>query len=222
MKTLFIPAKSNIEIKIVPSELKKIKANKIGIATTIQHFGKVNEMLAQGRILNGILAGKILGCNVDSAKKIEKNIDAFLYIGTGEFHPIKIALETNKEVYTMNPSTGRIKKIDEKDIKIIRNRTKAGLVKFLSSSKIGILVSTKKGQQNLEAAKQIENLYPEKKFYVFAFNTLNINDLENFPFIECWINTACPRIATDDSIRAGKAMINLEDILKFRKESEEK
>ncbi len=219
MKIIFIPAKSNIEIKIIPSELKKIKANRIGIATTLQHFDKVKEMLAQGKMLNGILAGKILGCNVGAAKKIEKNIDAFLYVGTGEFHPIKISLETNKEVYTMNPATGRIKKLDENEINTIKNRTKAGLVKFLSSSKIGILVSTKKGQQNIEAAKQIDQMYPEKKCYLFAFNTLNINDLENFPFIECWVNTACPRIATDDSIRAGKAVINFEDILKFRKEA---
>ena len=35
------------------------------------------------------------------------------------------------------------------------------------------------------------------------FNTLNIEELENFPDIDCWINTACPRIE-------GKNIINMD------------
>jgi diphthamide biosynthesis enzyme Dph1/Dph2-like protein len=36
---------------------------------------------------------------------------------------------------------------------------------------------------------------------------------ENYPFIECWVNTACPRIGTDDIININQPMINLRDAL---------
>jgi len=39
--------------------------------------------------------------------------------------------------------------------------------------------------------------FPEKKFYAFAFDTLNINNLEDFPFIQCWLNLACSRVADE-------------------------
>jgi len=41
--------------------------------------------------------------------------------------------------------------------------------------------------------------------YIFIFNNFNENELENFPNIDFWINTACPRI---DS----KNIINLENL----------
>jgi len=52
----------------------------------------------------------------------------------------------------------------------------------------------------------------DKKYYLFAFDTLQANELENFPFIDCWVNTACSRIADEKS-----NIVNIDDILEFER-----
>ena len=211
MKVIHIHAKSPVDIKLDASELKQLP-EKIGLTTTIQHLHKIEEVKEQLTENNkqAITGGQVLGCDALNAEKIKDKIDAFLFIGSGEFHPIKIALETKKPVFKYNPFTKSLTKINEKDIETYEKKNKASLTKFLSSDKIGILVSTKQGQNHMDKAKILANNskgYKNKEFYIFAFDTLNTLELENFPFIECWVNTACPRIAD------GKPnIINISDI----------
>ena len=72
--------------------------------------------------------------------------------------------------------------------------------KFLHADNIGILVSTKPGQNSYKKAVEIKEKLESKgkKCFIFVFDTLNSNEMENFPFIDFWINTACPRIADDE------------------------
>ena len=135
MKTLFIPAKSEIEIEPL---LKKVKLKgKTGILTTIQHLDKVK------KLKGFIFGGQVLGCNAINARKIQNKVDQFLYIGSGRFHPIEIALETNKPVYTLNPFTKEFKELNQKDIDKIRKKIKGAYLKYLTSNKIGIIISSK-------------------------------------------------------------------------------
>ena len=60
----------------------------------------------------------------------------------------------------------------------------------------------------MSKALQLKNATPDKKFYIFAYDTLDIPSLENFPFVQCWVNTACPRIADEKSF-----MVNIGDLL---------
>ena len=41
---------------------------------------------------------------------------------------------------------------------------------------------------------------------------IDFNDLENFNFIEMWVNTACPRIGYDDMLAQEKPIVDLSDI----------
>ncbi|MBI2112760.1 diphthamide synthesis protein, partial [Candidatus Woesearchaeota archaeon] len=52
-----------------------------------------------------------------------------------------------------------------------------------------------------------------KKFYFFVDNTISYGQLENFPFVEVWVNTACPRIGLDDQEAFRKGVLNLKDVL---------
>ena len=36
-----------------------------------------------------------------------------------------------------------------------------------------------------------------KEAFIFVCDLLDANELENFPFVEYWVNTLCPRIADD-------------------------
>ncbi|MBW3001571.1 2-(3-amino-3-carboxypropyl)histidine synthase subunit [Candidatus Woesearchaeota archaeon] len=193
MKILHIHAKSKADIKLNEAALNALPA-KLGVVTTIQHLHKIDEVISQ--LKDAVKGGQVLGCNVDTAKQISDKVDAFLFIGSGEFHPIAVALETEKKVFKWNPLTQKLTVVKEEDVEKYKKRKKAALARFLSSNKIGILVSVKHGQNRIEEALKLA-AKKDKEYYLFAFDTLNPSDLENFPFIECWVNTACPRIADE-------------------------
>jgi 2-(3-amino-3-carboxypropyl)histidine synthase len=193
MKVLHIHAKSKADVKLSESALNALPA-KLGVVTTIQHLHKLDEIISQ--LKNAVKGGQVLGCNVDSAKQIADKVDAFLFVGSGEFHPVAVALGTGKKVFKWNPFTEQLSVVQDDEVEKYKKRKKASFVKFLSSDKVGILVSTKHGQSRFDEAQKLANK-KDKKYYIFAFDTLNISDLENFPFIQCWVNTACPRIADE-------------------------
>jgi 2-(3-amino-3-carboxypropyl)histidine synthase len=206
MKTLFIEAKYTKKIKIKESELKKLP-KKIGLQTTVQfvnHLKEIQDQLIKHDIkpilkkAKQIYPGQILGCDVSSANNIKDKVDAFLYIGTGKFHPIAIGL-LNKPVYILNPMTGIITTLKKDEVIKYQKKKQGALLKFYNAKNIGILLSTKYGQKfgNLNKLKE---KYKDKQFYEFVFDTINKFELENFSFIDCFVNTACPRIDEDFNV----------------------
>lgn len=222
MKILHI--KAEIEADVLPSveaNAGKLPQN-IGLLTTVQHISqldKVKEFLETkgkkifiGKSRKTQYKGQILGCDFESAKSIAENVDAFLYIGTGRFHPLGIILNTDKPVIAIDPLTKEIKEHSKKDVEKIEKRRKAALAKFYSSKNIGIIATTKPGQQQLKKAVELKKRLKEKNSCIFLADTLDFTELENFPFIGCYVNTGCPRIGLDDTIRTSKPMINIDDI----------
>lgn len=214
MKTLFIEAKSDIKFKL--KQIDKLP-KKIALATTVQFISQLKEIkkeleknnkkviLLQGK--HSKYKGQILGCDIINYKL---DVDAYLYIGDGLFHPKAILLKTEKPVFAFNPFNKTLTKLDNKDIDKIKKQRKAALIKFHSSDKIGIIVSTKPGQNKLKKALELK--LKNKQTYIFLTNTLDFSQLENFPFIQCWVNTACPRIAYDDYSKFNKPVINIDDL----------
>ncbi|MBT3984862.1 hypothetical protein HOD38_02965 [archaeon] len=194
MKTLFIPAKAKAAINLNKITLK----GKTGVLTTAQHLDKVKTIKKK----DFTFLGQVLGCNAKNAKG---NYDQYLYIGSGRFHPIQIALETDKPVYTYNPFTKEFKKLDS--IQKIKNKIKGSYLKYLNAKKVGVILSTKPGQNFRKNYS-----FPKKKVYYFVCNNIT-NQIENFPDIDIWVNTACPRLAYEGEFNA--SIINLTDLLSF-------
>ncbi len=204
MKTLFIEAKYNKPIKL-SKEIEKKLPKKIGLAASIQFLHSLPSIKKQ--LKKAIIAGQVLGCNTKNVEKIKNKVDAFLYIGDGKFHPLGVAVKTKKQVFTFNPLNNKFKRIEKKDIENYEKRKKAALIKFLHAENIGILVSTKKSQYyNIKKLESLKNRYKNKKFYTFIADTINHKQLENFPFIQAWVNTACPRIEEDIKV------VNVEEV----------
>lgn len=189
MKLFHIHAKSTVDVKLPEEFLKKLP-KRIGIVTTIQHLHRIDDVVRQTK---GILAGQVLGCNASQAVKVNKNVDAFLFVGSGEFHPINVALKTGKPVWLWNPVSKNFGLLDEKLIEKYNKLKQGKLAKFMNSGKIGIIVSTKMGQKNLMRAYELLKK-TDKEYYLFACDEVNVSEFENFNFIEFWVNTACPRI----------------------------
>ena len=111
---------------------------------------------------------------------------------------------------SLNTSNTRLVSINEFDF---------SKVKLISSKNIGILLSTKIGQSNSMIAYSLKDRiikkWPDKKVFIFYCSDVNFLELENFNFIDIYINTACPRLAADDSSRSPKSIINASDVEKI-------
>ncbi|MBS3102906.1 diphthamide synthesis protein [Candidatus Woesearchaeota archaeon] len=207
MKTIFMPAKYNGKIELDKIPLEKLP-KKLGLVTTAQFLDAAQEIKNYLEKNNKVVfiekekqknPGQLLGCDVGAATKIQNEVDAFLYIGSGEFHPLGVALNTSKEVFTFNPITSAFSRLDKKEVESYKKNKKIRYAKFLHADNIGILVSLKPGQYSYKKAEEIRNKLSSegKNAFIFVFDTLDSNELDNFPFIDFWVNTACPRIADD-------------------------
>jgi len=216
-ETLFIEMRKKINLNEINfSALDKLHGKTISLAAVIQYINfiiPVKKYLENKGMKVIIKKGRnypahIIGCD---SSAFGKNADNFLLLSDGKFHALNNALELDREIYVFNGKN--LEKISKEDIEKEKRKIKAKLSKFLSSDKIGILVSLKQGQKKPEPYIYdiIEKLKAKnKKPYVFESDTIYIGEIDNFPDIKVWINTACPGLALDSS-----KIINLQDIEEF-------
>jgi diphthamide biosynthesis enzyme Dph1/Dph2-like protein len=145
---------------------------------------------------------QVLGCSKVNTK------DPILLVGAGRFHAINLYLQTS-EVYVLDNNI--IAKISEKEIESLRSKRKTALLKFISANNIGILVTTKPGQENLNKAIQLKEklIKKGKNAFIFVSNNIDITQFENFN-IDSWVNTACQGLSYDNP-----NIINYLEIPKF-------
>ena len=223
MRTLFLEARYKKKFtlpKQIVGKLKKYK--KLALFTTVQFLDSIPEIKAQlekEKIKVELIkpkhcqySGQVLGCSI---KQFKTTAYAFFYIGDGLFHPIALKINNSdnskqsRPVLTFNPFTKKLSEITDKQTARLKQQQKAALVKFHTSKEIGVLISTKPGQHNKKAVDKLVKKYPNKLFYFFIFDTLDFTQLENFPFIDCYVNTACPRISYDDWEKSEKKIIDV-------------
>jgi len=149
---------------------------------------------------------QVLGCS-----KLKTDYPIIL-IGNGRFHAINLAVQNKKHPIIIY-SNGSSIAVSKRETEELEKRKQGALSKFFVSTNIGILVSTKPGQQHIGTAtnlsSKIAKKYPEKNVFLFVTNNINTHEFQNFK-IGAWINTACPGLALDST-----SLLNSEDILPF-------
>lgn len=202
--TLFIPCRSHADIELVVDNiLEKVLFEKIGLVTTAQFVGDLSEIkkrlekagkktiIAPGRPN----PGQVLGCDAQAALNCG-DADAYVYLGTGHFHPLKVAIVTGKPTYMVHPSGGIEKVPDELILKHQKIRA-ARAHQFKEARSVGVLVSTKPGQNRMKQALALKKkLLGKKETFIFAANEIKPDYLIGYN-VDAWVNTACPRIAED-------------------------
>ncbi len=218
MKTLFLEARVRMNVQLTEEQIKKLP-KELALFTTVQFIDSLDAIKKQLEYagIKVILPkakhtqyhGQILGCEF-----IESDAPAFLYIGEGMFHLQAIAVKNNKPIFCYNPYTKKMILFDKKDIDAVVKKHKGAIMKFLEADAVGIIVSAKPGQQWLNRAIEFKKkcIAKGKKTYVFMANTIDFIQLNNFPFIQCWVNSACPRIGLDDKDKIDKPIVNMEDV----------
>lgn len=236
MHVLFLeaPYSGTVELcKATLNYLKKKNYKSVALYASVQfcnNLEKVKEQLQHANITiitsqpdRTHVQGQLLGCDnyhssLQLSEKELQEIDAYLYVGDGKFHPLALVYAQKdspamKEIICNDPLSKKITIMNIDYIKIKLRRYRGSLLRFLSAKNVGIIITVKPGQEHLKPSFFLEKKFPEKKFYYFIDDSISFSQLENFPFIEVWVNTACPRIGLDDQEQFGKGVINLNDAL---------
>lgn len=223
---MFVEAKAKLkELKLDKAIVALNKFKKIGLVSTVQFLEllpdvqktleKAGHQISMAKPqLHAIKAAQLLGCDVTA---IPQDCDCVLYIGTGEFHPFGIGLTqfAEKPFFILNPFSGTVEKLSEKEIRKMQLQQQARIIKFKEAKTVGILVTLKLGQNEMQGNVNVikEKLEKEgKEVFVFIGDTLNPAELENFPQIDAWVNTACPRVVDDQELYK-KPVVNVSEAL---------
>ncbi len=232
MKTLFLEAPFEGKVELCPEALnylKKKKYQKIAVYASAQFVAQLSSVKQQLEA-NGFtvvtskadraqVQGQLLGCSCfRDSLNLQDEVDCYLYVGDGRFHPLALVYGQKdnlncKEVICNDPLARKMSLLTINDVKNLLKKYKSALIKFLSLQNIGVIVSIKPGQEQFKSALRLERLFSDKRFYYFVDNAVSFDQLENFPFIEVWVNTACPRLGFDEQEKFAKGVINLTDAL---------
>ncbi len=196
--------------------------NRIGLATTVQHvqmLDSVREILVRmgktievGDAQQLPYPGQVVGCNFSNVKSIAKDVEAFLFLGGGKFHALGVALATGKPTIIADPYSGTAYALDAEVQKILKQRY-ASIGEASRAKSLGVLVSLKPGQKHLDEALKVKATAEKmgKSCYLFAVREIQPDVLVEFPTVDAYVNTACPRISMDDSSRFDKPVLTVEE-----------
>lgn len=217
---MFVEARSDVHVKQYVEDLAHDLPDRVGLLASVQYvhlLGEAREALeAAGKtVLIGtgddriMYPGQVLGCDFSCGSSIEKDVDCFLFIGEGDFHPLAAAFGVEKEVVILNPVTGERRSVDDVRDRILRKRF-AQIESARSARSFMVIVSTKPGQRRLEAAERVERMLREDGREVHRLVASEISPQALLPYrVDAFVNTACPRVALDDSARYGKPMLTV-------------
>jgi 2-(3-amino-3-carboxypropyl)histidine synthase len=203
---------------LVKKNLKKFK-KKVGLVTTIQHIHtleKIKKLLegegievkigrGGGRVKHD---GQVLGCSFESAKSIAGDVDNFIYVGSGNFHPLGVALATGKKTFAVDPLLGEVRDMEPLKEKILRQRY-GKIAKAQEGKKFGIIIGEKRGQMRKALAFKLKKMIEEKgkRAYLLYLDEITPDSLLPFRKLGAFVNTACPRISIDDAAKFKRPLL---------------
>ncbi len=197
--------------------------SRLGLVASIQHLdlvGPLTQALARrGRTLETgtgdrrlAYPAQALGCNYTSASAIAERVDAFVFLGTGRFHPIGLAFVVDRPVYSLDPLQNTLD--PPLDRGALVRRRQLLVARCRDARRWGVIVSTFAGQDRrpmasaLVARARARGLEAE----VFATTRLDPGDLEGRD-VDAFVNTSCPRIALDDAELYARPMLTPPEFL---------
>jgi 2-(3-amino-3-carboxypropyl)histidine synthase len=226
VRTIYVESRATATIdKAIERSLPLLtKYNKIGLATSVQHLQTIDratEILTRaGKTVvigdSGQInyPGQVSGCNYSNVKSIIDQVEAFLFVGGGMFHALGIALSTSKPTFIADPYENRAFSVNYQAQKILKKRW-ACIEEAQKATTIGVLVGLKPGQKRLEDALRIKQLADkhQKVAHLLVVRELLPETLLEFPTIDAYVNTACPRISLEATEKFSKPVLTINEFM---------
>jgi 2-(3-amino-3-carboxypropyl)histidine synthase len=209
LNVYYLPYREDRDLMSVLKEhYEEIEADTVGLVGVTQYMDraeKAREFLedkgyevVEGKTgLRTTEPGQVLGCDAGAAHNIAEKVEAFVFLGSGHFHPSQVS-ETGKKVYVVDPYEEHIWVEPANSLEDEMQAEHARVIKHKDKKKWGIVTSSKKGQ-NYRQAVQIAKEKLEKHgkdVYVFVEDRIFEPDYKGFG-IDIYVNCACPRMTKD-------------------------
>jgi 2-(3-amino-3-carboxypropyl)histidine synthase len=198
-----------------------LEDTKLGLVGSIQHLHLLEEF--KGRLEQAgfdviipqggarlSFPGQVLGCNYSGD---DDSIGHYLFLGSGDFHPIGLVLHTGKPLAMLDPYTGDAREMPLERINRILRQRFGLIMASADAQRFGILIGEKPGQMRRTLALGLKRMLEKhgKKGYLIALEHIGPELIDFYP-VEAFVNTACPRIAIDDSVRYAKPLLTAHEL----------
>jgi 2-(3-amino-3-carboxypropyl)histidine synthase len=224
--TVYVETRATLAVEeVVQQSIPLLKKwNRIGLATTVQHIQTIDQareiLVRAGKIVvvgdAGQInyAGQVTGCNYTNVKSIADEVDAFLFVGGGRFHALGIALSTSKPTVIAEPYENRAYSISDDAQKMVKKRW-TSIQEAADARVFGVIVSLKPGQLHLELGLHVKEAIEKfgKTAFLLAIKELTPESLLEFPTIDAYVNTACPRISLEAPSKFSKPVLTVDEFM---------
>lgn len=193
--------------------LRELGVRRVGLAATVQHTHVLADVRRGLRVrgLETLVSrpfyawgeeGQVLGCEYSAAKAIRRNVDAFVIVCGGTFHPLGLGMSTLKPVIKLDPYEERAVDVTSHVFKYLKVR----YFKLLEAKEArcwGVLMGVKSGQYRPWLVRALIKLISSKGavYRLYSTSLLTKEVLANIDSgsdAEAYVVTSCPRIAVDD------------------------
>ena len=184
---------------------KDEKLGLVGVTQYMDRADKAREFLEEKgyEVVDGTTGlrtteeGQVLGCDAGAAHNISHKVDAFVFLGSGHFHPSQVS-EAGKKVYVVDPYQKNIWVEPANSLDDEMRAEHARVIKHKDKKKWGIVTSSKKGQNYMRAVQIAKEKLEKhgKDVYVFVEDRIFEPDYKGYG-IDVYVNCACPRMTKD-------------------------
>jgi 2-(3-amino-3-carboxypropyl)histidine synthase len=213
----FTRLKSTVNVKEVIEKAVPKLEDPVGLVTTAQHVHKIEEMFSilgelgfdakAGKGPGKLALGEVLGCGLGAATSIADNVRSYLFVGSGTFHPLGIAMNTSLRVVAADPYTGEVQTLDEMKDRILRIRF-AAIEKAREEKEFCVLVALKSGQRRKAIADKCKTMLQASGRGATIVILRNVSPEGLAGLVAgAFVSTACPRVAIDDAARFDRPIL---------------
>jgi 2-(3-amino-3-carboxypropyl)histidine synthase len=196
---------------------------RVGLVASVQHLDLLEPLGAalrdhgfEPRVGRGdrrlAYVGQALGCNYTGAEEIASGVEAFLFVGTGRFHPVGLAFAVDRPVWSIDPRRGELEAPIDRAGLVRRRQLLVASVR--DARRWGILVSTFVGQNRSPTALALQARARARghEAEILLAHRVDPADLLGRD-VDAFVNTACPRIALDDAANYPKPVLTPPEFL---------
>jgi len=223
---VYVEARAKISIKeALTKALPYLESwSKIGLVTTVQHVHQLDEAKSMLETAGKTVfvgdadpvkyPGQVIGCDFGNAQTVSEKVEAYVFVGGGRFHVMGVALATGKPTIIADPYEKRAYPIQDQVRRVIMQRW-GNISEAKKAKSFGVLISLKSGQMRLRDAMNMKEKLEQNglKATLLALRDVTSSALMQFPGIDAFINTACPRLSLDDAQSFRKPLLYLNEAL---------
>jgi 2-(3-amino-3-carboxypropyl)histidine synthase len=197
--------------------------SRLGLVVSVQHLDLVGPLTAAlergGRTVRTgrgdrrlAYPAQALGCNYTGAEAVAAEVDAFLFVGTGRFHPLGLAFAVDRPIWSLDPLQNQLDPPIDRGSLIRQRQLTVAIAR--DARRWGILVSSFAGQNRMPTALALQERAQAhgRDAEILLFDRLDPRDLEGRS-LDAYVNTACPRIALDDGELYAKPILTPPEFL---------